>query len=189
MAEVGQVIQFSLNDTDCRRVQILRHFEEPFDPIQCNKTCDNCANPEGIAEEDMTPYAVSFINLLRDAKQGGHKVTRKQAIDAFKGKAKEPHLTRSALFGAGEKIALTRLERLYDHLVSIRVFAQVLETNQGNYSNQYSHVSFVTAGMNFLRCSLTGALTARRSLGSIRELGTEIEHEVPCHCHTCQTRS
>lgn len=142
-AEVGQVIQFSLNEADCRRAQILQHFAEPFDQTECHGTCDNCANPEGIVEEDMTPAAVNLIHLMRDAKQARLKVTRKMVIEAFRGKTKEGNLTKLRQFGIGKDIDLNRAERLYDHLVSLCVFMQVLETNASNFSNQYSQVCFL----------------------------------------------
>lgn len=36
--EVEQVIHFALNETDCRRAQILQHFDEQFDRHACNST-------------------------------------------------------------------------------------------------------------------------------------------------------
>ena len=35
-------IEYAEEQLECRRVLLLRHFEEPFDPAHCHGTCDNC---------------------------------------------------------------------------------------------------------------------------------------------------
>ena len=35
-------IAYAEEQVECRRVLLLRHFEEHFDPMQCKGTCDNC---------------------------------------------------------------------------------------------------------------------------------------------------
>ena len=40
--EVRDVIEYATNIVDCRRSLLLARFGEPFDPAQCNRTCDNC---------------------------------------------------------------------------------------------------------------------------------------------------
>lgn len=149
--EVQEVIQFSLNECECRRVQILTHFSEPFDPSECNRTCDNCANPEPFEDQDMTSSAINLINIMKDAEQRNlKKITRNSIIDTFRGRAKEARMTSLRLFGVGKDMEPTRVERIYDHLVSLRVFEQTLESNASNFASQYAKVSLYCRALCYI---------------------------------------
>lgn len=51
---------YAEEQVECRRVQLLQHFGEVFDPAHCQGTCDLCAKQSGTAFEKK----VSFIQGL-----------------------------------------------------------------------------------------------------------------------------
>mgnify|MGYP002649344481 CR=1 FL=1 len=50
LTALNDINNFCMNKADCRRLQILSHFGEPYDPIDCytdlDTACDNCFQPD-----------------------------------------------------------------------------------------------------------------------------------------------
>lgn len=141
--EVEQVIHFALNETDCRRVQILQHFDEQFDRHACNGTCDNCAASYKVVEKDMSHEATSLVKFLLDAMALYSKVTRNRLIHAFRGgKLKQDEMLLSSLSGyrLGKKTSRALVERVYDELIGMGVILQKTQQTNGPYPAQYSYV-------------------------------------------------
>ncbi|ETW87766.1 hypothetical protein HETIRDRAFT_100074 [Heterobasidion irregulare TC 32-1] len=140
--EMQEVIQFCLNDVDCRRVLLLKHFDEQFDPQHCGGTCDNCTSTIPATAEDVTETAISLIHMMEEVQKSRINITRPQAIDVFKGSAKKEFLAKKLnrfdSYGAGKNLPLARIERIFDHLSSLQVFASITETNNGGYPVTYT---------------------------------------------------
>lgn len=81
---LNTVATFCDNQSDCRRVEILRYFGEAFDKRMCNKTCDNCRNSEVFEQKDFTECAVAALRLVQSHK----KLTLIQCTDFLQGKKK-----------------------------------------------------------------------------------------------------
>ncbi|OTB07626.1 hypothetical protein M426DRAFT_317933 [Hypoxylon sp. CI-4A] len=81
---LNTVTAFCDNQSDCRRVEILRYFGESFDKQQCNKTCDNCLNNAEFEQKDFSKYAIAALTIVRS--QG--KLTLNQCTDFLMGKKK-----------------------------------------------------------------------------------------------------
>ncbi|KAI1773968.1 hypothetical protein F4818DRAFT_87449 [Hypoxylon cercidicola] len=81
---LNTVSSFCDNQSDCRRVEILRYFGESFDSQMCNKGCDNCRNSEVFEQKDFTEYAVAALRLIQSHK----KLTLNQCTDFLMGKKK-----------------------------------------------------------------------------------------------------
>ena len=60
---VRRMAAWCLDDVTCRRVTILEHFGERFDPRACSGTCDNCANRAPCELEDWTAAARGAYQL------------------------------------------------------------------------------------------------------------------------------
>ena len=58
-----QVITFCENVIDCRRKQVLHYFGEEFDPVNCNKTCDNCQLGSTYEIVDITDSVEAIIGI------------------------------------------------------------------------------------------------------------------------------
>lgn len=82
---LGVVSAFCDNQTDCRRVEILRYFGETFSKSQCNATCDNCRSEDQFEHKDYTKYARGVLEIVNS--EG--RVTLAQCTDYLMGKKKK----------------------------------------------------------------------------------------------------
>ncbi|KAI0890482.1 uncharacterized protein GGS22DRAFT_151013 [Annulohypoxylon maeteangense] len=81
---LNTVTAFCDNQSDCRRVEILRYFGETFDKELCGKTCDNCLNNDVFEQKDFSEYAIAVLTIVKS--QG--KLTLNQCTDFLMGKRK-----------------------------------------------------------------------------------------------------
>lgn len=112
--DLKYVIQYCENRTDCRRMQVLRHFGEEFDPVLCNKTCDNCRRSKGTAK-DFSAQAREIIALVRSA----GKISFLQAVDAYRGSQAKRALEFADCpnYGRGKALRRSTVERIFQMLV------------------------------------------------------------------------
>jgi bloom syndrome protein len=73
MDNLLKCVDFCLNETECRRVQLLAYFGETFPRDACNKTCDNCKSDASIEQtEDVTVFAENILKLLQELVSKGY---------------------------------------------------------------------------------------------------------------------
>ena len=65
IAMLQNVIWFCDNKSDCRRVQVLRYFNERFGKGDCRRTCDNCDSNCMFETQDLTEYAAWAVKLVQ----------------------------------------------------------------------------------------------------------------------------
>jgi bloom syndrome protein len=82
---LGTVTAFCDNQSDCRRVEILRYFGETFSKAQCNATCDNCKSEDQFEQKDFTKYALAVLEIV--GSEG--RVTLAQCTDYLMAKKKK----------------------------------------------------------------------------------------------------
>ncbi|KAF9810825.1 hypothetical protein IEO21_06773 [Rhodonia placenta] len=83
-----RVIQFCVNNVDCRRRQVLGFFGEVFDSASCRKGCDNCRDTTDIEKKDMRKAAVDIINLAKSMiLKHKERITRIQFLDVIRERA------------------------------------------------------------------------------------------------------
>lgn len=138
------VIQFCENKSDCRRVQVLNYFSEPFQRENCNGTCDNCMSDATFEEKDLTNYATAAIRMVKQVEKTN--VTVLQCIDAFRG-AKNAKLKGADLdeFGFGKDLERGDVERVFHHLLEAQALREESKTNNAGFATNYLHVSSVTS--------------------------------------------
>ncbi|KAF2084584.1 ATP-dependent DNA helicase, partial [Saccharata proteae CBS 121410] len=133
------VIMFCENKSDCRRVQVLAYFNEPFRAVDCNAACDNCNSTLTFENCDFTDYAKQAIKLVQQVE--GYKVTQHQLIDIFRGKVsrkvKESGYDDLAEFGAGADMELCDVERLFHRLLSEDALAENNVATGRGFVTQY----------------------------------------------------
>lgn len=83
-ANIRRVVQYCINENDCRRSQVLQYFGEKFPREECHKTCDNCMAPKTSEPRDVGELASEAVNLVR-AIQMDKGITMLYAIDVFRG--------------------------------------------------------------------------------------------------------
>ena len=140
-----QVVQYCENKIDCRRVQVLSYFNEPFKQEDCNGACDNCNSTSTFENQDFGAQAAEAIKLVeavmqqKDDKGKKPKVTLIQMVDIFRGVKKDWDHVEG--FGAGEEMARTTVERLFQRLLTEYGLQEFNVMNKGGFPSQYIEVS------------------------------------------------
>ncbi|EFJ41406.1 hypothetical protein VOLCADRAFT_68317 [Volvox carteri f. nagariensis] len=110
----ARIIMFAEEQVECRRVLLMQHFGEAFDPSQCRGTCDNCKHRQS---HDLTSMAVQLVDLIRSA---GQKWSASHVVDVFRGsQAKEIKAaghTELPLHGAGKSLQKVRKGSKYMYM-------------------------------------------------------------------------
>ncbi|KAI9004388.1 hypothetical protein DFJ74DRAFT_693222 [Hyaloraphidium curvatum] len=145
-----RVLGYCENRTDCRKVELLRYFNEtnkrPEDV--CRGRCDNClVNQELGPPEvlDLTEAARTLIQLVDTV--GHRKVTAVQCVDIWRG-AKAARIDGIPGFGAGKDFSKTDAERIIHQLIIEDLVGESVEKNTHQFITSY--VKPTNAGMRFL---------------------------------------
>ena len=113
------------NTADCRRTQLLRHFNEDFDRSRCKGMCDCCQLRKNygwncFVKRDMSKYALSLISICKDTREYGIPIGL--LIDIFRGsRAKaliERRHDRLSGYNTAEGITKSESDRLARYLVN-----------------------------------------------------------------------
>jgi len=136
-----QVVQYCENKIDCRRVQVLTYFNEPFKQEDCNGACDNCNSLSTFENQDFGTQAADAIKLVEAVMRQSPKprVTLIQMVDIFRGVKKDWEDVEG--FGAGEEMARTTVERLFQRLLTEYGLQEFNVMNKGGFPSQYIEVS------------------------------------------------
>ncbi|KAL8293156.1 hypothetical protein RQP46_000850 [Phenoliferia psychrophenolica] len=137
---VRRVVQYCINEADCRRMQVLAYFGETFDPRDCHKTCDNCATPGGgKPKSDLSDVAKDAVGLVRSIEDD--KVTMIYAVDVFYGsktaKIKAAGHDQNEYAGKGSSYQRGDVERLFQLLAAEGAFAEKIVGNKAGFTNAY----------------------------------------------------
>ncbi|KAK9470462.1 uncharacterized protein V1510DRAFT_405004 [Dipodascopsis tothii] len=136
-----QVIQYCENRIDCRRAQVLRYFNEAFEPAACAKTCDNCQNTAAAAyeETDVTEMAMQVIRLVQDVQH--ENVTMIYCMDIFRGaktaKIQNAGHATAAGYAVGKAMERIDIERLFHKLVTEDALREFSIFNKAGYAASY----------------------------------------------------
>ncbi|KAI0426443.1 hypothetical protein F5Y09DRAFT_62588 [Xylaria sp. FL1042] len=112
---LGTVAAFCDNQSDCRRVEILRYFGEAFSKTQCHATCDNCISKEQFEQKDFTKYALGVLEFARSEK----RITLAQCTDYLMGKRKKSDLKPDVqqFHGMAKHMPKHEVHRIVDRLI------------------------------------------------------------------------
>ncbi|PRQ70600.1 P-loop containing nucleoside triphosphate hydrolase protein [Rhodotorula toruloides] len=139
-ANLRRVVQYCMNETDCRRSQVLHYFGEQFPREQCHKTCDNCLAPKNVEHRDITDLAKDATQLVK-AIQKDKGVTMLYAIDVFRGSKTQKIAgaghDKLAHAGKGSSIDRGDCERLFQLLAAEQVLGERYERNGLGFTNAY----------------------------------------------------
>lgn len=114
---LGTVTAFAENQSDCRRVEILRYFGETFDKADCQSTCDNCKTKGVFELKDYTELATTVLKLVKCQE----KLTLNQCTEILLGLGRtrnEQLMSQETmkLFGHGAGTPKHVLHRVIDRL-------------------------------------------------------------------------
>jgi bloom syndrome protein len=133
-----RVVQFCLNKTDCRRVQVLAYFAESFSKEDCNNACDNCNTTEEMVEEDYTELGLAAVELVKEI-ASARNVTLHQCLDLFRGTGRgiSDQDKEAENFGAGKDLDRENVDRLFGLLLAEDVIREFSVFNKSKFANQY----------------------------------------------------
>lgn len=112
---LNAVTAFCDNQSDCRRVEILRYFGETFEKADCHGTCDNCKTGDTFESKDFTKYAVAVLETVRSRSQ----LTLVQCTEILMGKKRKDEDRESEeYFGIAKDLPKHEVHRIIDKLAA-----------------------------------------------------------------------
>lgn len=137
------VVGFCENKSDCRRVQVLSYFNEPFKGEDCNGACDNCNSKSSFESKDFSSYAVVAIALVEKIER--QNVTLLHCVDVLRGsrtkKISDLGHVNLEEYGAASDLERGDVERLFYRLLSEDALAEKNVVNKSGFASNYLHVS------------------------------------------------
>ncbi|CAK4034584.1 ATP-dependent DNA helicase [Lecanosticta acicola] len=134
-----KMTQYCDNQSDCRRVQVLRYFSEAFDQEDCMSGCDNCNSNSTFEDVDFTKYAKKAVSLVKELSH--KKTTLLHCVDVFRGaltkKIKDLKQDKLDEFGAGQDIDRGDAERLFYRLLADDAIREENVLNGKGFAQQY----------------------------------------------------
>ncbi|CCD26644.1 ATP-dependent DNA helicase SGS1 NDAI_0I00750 [Naumovozyma dairenensis CBS 421] len=172
--KLQQVMAYCDNATDCRRKLVLSYFNEDFDSKLCHKNCDNCKNSSHAMteERDITDIAKQIVTMVE--KIQNDKVTLINCQDIFKGsrssKIVQSGYSNLQQHGQGRKMSKSDIERIFFHLITIRLLQEYSVMNKGGFATTYvkvgPSVSKLRDGSLKVTMQFTSSTPATRSASS-----------------------
>ncbi|KAF8964093.1 P-loop containing nucleoside triphosphate hydrolase protein [Flammula alnicola] len=147
---VEEVFQFCRKTSVCRRVQILRHFDEDFDKKDCAENCDTCKNPSNTVPRDVTVHVRDIITLVRRlVHDDGEKVTFAQIGAILRGsntaEVRKKQFNQLLEYGSCSTLSKDLLELIFDELLFLKLITKVATKNASGFHTEYldvRHCSF-----------------------------------------------
>jgi bloom syndrome protein len=141
---VNEVMRFCMNKSDCRRSQVLRFFNETFDPAECDNACDVClSRAQNVYEqEDVSADAVLVLKMMSKLDRND-QITVAGAVDVWRGmnRANIRKYSGNPYYGAGKAWEKVEAERLVQFMLIEKALAEFTVTNFSGWSNSYLKVS------------------------------------------------
>ncbi|CAH8533727.1 unnamed protein product [Heterobilharzia americana] len=147
-----RMVSYCENQIDCRRKQMLSHFGEAFDAVDCGIIvgclCDNCqmSDRRRLEHRDVTEDAVKVVRAVELFVRSRRNVTLNYLVDLFRG-ANTSQIQRSgdqmnSIYGQGSSYSKTDAERLLHRLVAERVLFEELAVTQLDHVVAYVRLGY-----------------------------------------------
>lgn len=142
-----EVYRFCENTSECRRVQILHHFDEKFDKSQCAMGCDTCEDGRETVRKDVTTHAQDAIKLLQYLVQDrGENVTRAHLDAVLRGAntadIRMKQHDKLPQHNSCSTMPKELLELMLDTLMLNDVITKIMIRNKSGYHNAYLKVRY-----------------------------------------------
>lgn len=139
---VREVYNYCDNLVECRRVQILHHFDESFDKEDCAHGCDNCLEGRETVRTDVTTYAKAVCRILKCLTQDRtEKVSKTQLFNIVNGSncldVRSKGHESLGDFGACKGLDKGLTEQMFNKLEYRDIIATISELNIKGFHNDY----------------------------------------------------
>jgi superfamily II DNA helicase RecQ len=98
-----------------------------------------------MVEEDLTLYAKDALNLIMELVDGRDRVTQNYCALVYRGSKVKEITTRGhnylPLFGVGKGLEKTKVERMFNHLISMKALRLESVSNAQGWNNVYLQVA------------------------------------------------
>ncbi|KAJ4476228.1 DNA helicase [Lentinula aciculospora] len=129
------VVEYCLNVSDCRRVQLLQFFGEKFERRHCRRFCDNCSHAVEMVERDLTEEARAIVTLTQHFHSTAQLVTLEQCRAIFRGAdtsvVRERGHNRLPQYGAGKHLDIELHEQLFKRLCFLEGLDEISMPSNG----------------------------------------------------------
>ncbi|KAH6908414.1 DNA helicase [Coprinopsis sp. MPI-PUGE-AT-0042] len=140
-ADVRQMFNFACNLSECRRVQLLQHFDERFDRKECRKTCDTCKDPRATMSTDCTEEALGALRLAEAAARKGVNLSPGPFMCAMRGAQTADLKNKGANtldgFGCAKAKSQDLVDLLIKHMISEGHLATFPVANASGFHTDY----------------------------------------------------
>ncbi|KAI0564851.1 DNA helicase [Gracilaria domingensis] len=134
---LAKMTAYCLNDITCRRTQLLAHFDERFDAVNCNPKCDNCKNTKGLLYTvDVSDHALSITDIIRLCQKGIGRTSGQSAayiVEFYMGRKsriKNTDHLHHELFGGGKgSLKDNDIYRIIEELCTLEIVTVCCEIN------------------------------------------------------------
>lgn len=138
------MFNFACNLSECRRVQLLQHFDERFDRAMCRKTCDTCKDPRETLSTDVTQEALGALRLAEATTKRNVNLTPGAFMCALRGAQTSDLKNKGATTLDGFGCAKAKSQDLVDLLVKHLIYEGQLGTypvpNASGFHSDYIEV-------------------------------------------------
>lgn len=139
------VYQYCDNTSECRRVQLLQHFDEKFDKKDCHRGCDTCEADRETILKDVTTHARGIIELVKILVQKRkEKITINQLSSILRGaklaEIRAKQHDKLPEYGSCSKMPKELLELMLQRLLYLEVLGKVSHRNGGGFHTEYLNV-------------------------------------------------
>lgn len=144
-AAARAVVDYCLDISECRRVQLLHYFDERFDKVDCARGCDNCAHPLPLVTRNVTREAGFAVELVQSFQAKAEPVTLAHCRDILKGskttaiKAKQHE--KLPFHGSARDMPSELLEQMFRRLCLMDILSEKSVMQASGFHNDYVVVS------------------------------------------------
>lgn len=144
IGSISEVIRFCMNNTDCRRAQVLSFFNEQFNPEKCQGGCDVCLcrDTKVYEVEDVTQDAQTVLKMMQGFGNDDH-ITIVSATEIWRGQSTKSarNYAGNDYYGSGKDWERQDAERLIQWMIMEKALTEYTVVNGGGWSNSYLKVS------------------------------------------------
>jgi superfamily II DNA helicase RecQ len=158
-AAARAVVDYCLDISECRRVQILHYFDERFDRMDCGRGCDDYAHPLPLVTRDVTREASCAVELVKAFQAKAELVTLAHCRDVLKGSKTAAIRARQhdklPLHGSTRDMPSELLEQMFRRLCLMDILSEDSVMQASGFHIEYVVVSHIDLNKG-TRCDDTG---------------------------------
>jgi len=139
--QARNVVEYCLNQSDCRRLQLLQFFNEKFDPRLCHRRCDNCSYAGAVSQQDLTKEARDVVSLVQYFQNRGEQITLDYCRSVYRGAdtaaIRSKRHDKVAHYGGGKHLPNELAEQMFKRLCLLGALDEVSMPSSNGWHNYY----------------------------------------------------